>query len=101
MVQSGDWPARDRLTPEAFRSRLVEAIHSIDMNQARREVAPFVAHPEALPVWSVPFFIDVASRTAIPEDWPSSSVPSPSWPPGFTRWGMECAPSCWEGHSFR
>jgi len=68
MVQSGDWPAEDRLTPEAFHSRLVQAIHSLDMDQARHEVAPFVAHPDAPSAWSVPFFLDVASRIVITED---------------------------------
>jgi hypothetical protein len=67
MVQSGDWPADTRLTPEAFRSRFVRAIRSFDMNQARQEVAPFVAHPDALSAWSVPFFLDVASRIVIAE----------------------------------
>jgi predicted nucleotidyltransferase component of viral defense system len=65
MVQSGDWPSGDRLTPEAFRSRLVQAIHSVDLNRARQEVAPFVAHPDALSAWSVPFFLDVASRIVV------------------------------------
>jgi hypothetical protein len=62
MVQGGDWPGGDRLTPEAFRSRLVQAIHSLDMNQARLEVAPFVAHPDAFSAWSVPFSLDVTHR---------------------------------------
>ncbi len=68
MVQSGDWPADARLTPEAFRSRLVQAIHSVDLNQARHEVAPFVTHADALSAWSVPFFLDVASRIVIAEE---------------------------------
>lgn len=65
MVQSGDWPSEERLTPEAFSSRLVQAIHSVDLNRARQEVAPFVAHPDALSAWSVPFFLDVASRIVL------------------------------------
>jgi predicted nucleotidyltransferase component of viral defense system len=67
MVQSGDWPADARLTSGAFRSRLVQAIHSVDLNQARQEVAPFVTHVDALSAWSVPFFLDVASRIVITE----------------------------------
>ena len=62
MVQSGDWPAGDRLTPEAFRARLVEVIHAVDLDQARREVTPFVPSADALSAWSIPFFLDVASR---------------------------------------
>lgn len=65
MVQSGHWPAEDHLTPEAFRARLVETINSVDLDRARQDVASFVAHPDALSVWSVPFFLDVASRIDI------------------------------------
>jgi len=32
------------------------------VDQARREVEPFVRHPEALAIWSREFFHDVGSR---------------------------------------
>jgi len=37
----------------------------LDVEQARREVEPFVRHPESLEVWSRDFFHDVASRIKV------------------------------------
>ncbi len=62
MRQSGDWKGRRELDPESFRERLGQAIDALDVNQARREVAPFVRHPQSLEVWSQEFFRDVAGR---------------------------------------
>ena len=41
---------------------LVDAINRLDVDQARKEVEPFVRIPESLFVWSREFFLDVASR---------------------------------------
>ena len=41
---------------------LEAAIDRLDVEQARREVEPFVKHPAALEVWSREFFRDVAGR---------------------------------------
>jgi hypothetical protein len=38
------------------------AIDRLDVNQARREVEPFVGNPDSLEIWSRDFFRDVASR---------------------------------------
>ena len=65
MVQSGHWPAGEPLTEGAFRKRLGETIETVDLNAARKEVAFFVAHPEALAVWSPEFFRAVASKVEI------------------------------------
>jgi len=65
MVQTGHWPPDRPLTADDFRARLVETINSVDLDRARQEVAPFVAHPDALSVWSVPFFLDMASRIVV------------------------------------
>jgi predicted nucleotidyltransferase component of viral defense system len=62
MVQTGDWPARKDLTPSAFHAALRSVIESARIEAARREVTPFVPHPEALEVWSPDFFLDVARR---------------------------------------
>jgi predicted nucleotidyltransferase component of viral defense system len=62
MVQTGDWPARQDLTPKVFQAAFRRAIESANITAARREVAPFVGHPEALEVWSLDFFLDLARR---------------------------------------
>ncbi len=65
MVQSGHWPEGKLLTHRAFYLLLREAIDTVDLNAARKEVAPFVAHPEALAVWSPEFFRAVADKVEI------------------------------------
>lgn len=62
MRQSGDWAGKIGLTEAAFRERLDEAIDTLDVNQVRTEVEPFVKNPDALIVWSRDFFRDVAGR---------------------------------------
>jgi len=37
----------------------------VDVDQARKEVEPFVKNPDALKVWSKEFFRDVASRIVL------------------------------------
>jgi hypothetical protein len=65
MVQSGDWPEGNPLTHSAFLKGLREAIDTVDLNAAKKEVAPFVAHPEALAVWSPKFFQALAGKVKI------------------------------------
>jgi hypothetical protein len=63
--QSGDWKGNKPLDPAPFQKRLSEVIDALDVNQARREVASFVRHPQALEVWSQEFFKDVAGRIRV------------------------------------
>ena len=65
MIQSGHWPNDKPLTEGAFRKRLRETIATVDLNAARKEVAPYVTHPEALAVWSPEFFHAVADKVEI------------------------------------
>ena len=46
----------------SFQKRMKEVIDALDANQARREVAPFVRHPQTLEVVSQEFFRDVVER---------------------------------------
>lgn len=62
MVQSGDWPSGEALTPEKFISLAREAVDRLDVDQARREAEPFVKTPESLTVWSAAFFHDIVNR---------------------------------------
>jgi hypothetical protein len=65
MRQTGHWKGDDLLTPEKFRESLREAINKLNVEQARREVEPFVKSPENLSIWSHEFFLDVASRIKV------------------------------------
>jgi hypothetical protein len=62
MRQAGHWSGELRLTPVAFRDLLSDAIVRLDVNQARKDVTPFVKDQQMLALWSQDFFNDVASR---------------------------------------
>ena len=62
MRQTGDWKENADLTPARFEAILMEAINNLDIEQARKEVEPFVKHPENLSIWSRDFLLDVASK---------------------------------------
>jgi hypothetical protein len=50
------------LSPAAFIDLLSGAIERLDVNQARKDVAPSVKDQQMLALWSRDFFQDVASR---------------------------------------
>jgi len=62
MRQTGDWKEDAPLTSEGFKDMLIHTINSVDVNQTRKEVEPFVRYPENLSIWSHEFFLDIASR---------------------------------------
>lgn len=62
MRQSGHWSDRKTIDESTFRKLLSDRIETLDVDQARREVEPFVKHSEALAVWSQEFFHDLSSR---------------------------------------
>jgi len=62
MRQTGHWSGEKSLSPVVFTDLLFEAIDRLDVNQARKDVAPFVKDQQMLALWSHDFFQDVASR---------------------------------------
>ncbi len=50
------------LTSERLLNLLFKSINNLDVDEARREVEPFVKNPENWFIWSHEFFSDVASR---------------------------------------
>jgi len=67
MRQTEDWTGNDRLTPGSLRKILDQAIERLNVEQARREVMPFLRQPDAVSVWSPEFFRDVAGRIQFTE----------------------------------
>jgi len=65
MRQTGHWETKNRLSPQSFQNLLNKAIDRLDVDQARKEIEPFVKHPEVLSLWSHDFFRDVASQIQI------------------------------------
>jgi predicted nucleotidyltransferase component of viral defense system len=62
MRQSGHWKNEKTLSAESFNALMHNAIEHLFVDQARREVEPFVRNPDSLQIWSRAFFRDVASR---------------------------------------
>jgi len=62
MRQTGDWTGSAQLSQEDLSGLLTKAIARLDVDQARREVMPFLKRPEAVSVWSKDFFHEVAGR---------------------------------------
>ncbi len=62
MRQTGHWSGEQCLSPVAFSDLLFDAIDRLDVNQARKDVAPFIKDQQMLALWSHDFFSDVASR---------------------------------------
>ena len=62
MRQSGHWTGDDSLNHESFCTILHNTIDTLDVNQARREVEPFVRNAGTLAIWSKEFFHDIVSR---------------------------------------
>lgn len=62
MRQSGDWTNPEPLDQKIFRQILTTKIATLNVDQARQEVAPFVTDPRMLDVWSRDFFMAVAER---------------------------------------
>ena len=50
---------------EKFVALITEAVDNLDVNQARREVEPFVKNTDALEVWSREFFQNVVKRIVV------------------------------------
>ncbi len=62
MIQSSHLKKTERLTQEKLSTIAEAVIGNLDVNQARREVEPFVKDPETLTVWSRDFFRDIVRR---------------------------------------
>ncbi|MFH1313704.1 MAG: nucleotidyl transferase AbiEii/AbiGii toxin family protein [Candidatus Eisenbacteria bacterium] len=62
MRQSGDYTDDEPLSREKLQTFLGRAVEELDVEQARREVAPFVRDQRALEVWSKDFFSRIMMR---------------------------------------
>jgi predicted nucleotidyltransferase component of viral defense system len=60
--QSGHWKGKVPLDEREFRRMAQDAVTHLSVDQARREVEPFVKDPSALALWSQPFFSEMVDR---------------------------------------
>jgi predicted nucleotidyltransferase component of viral defense system len=62
MRQSGDYTDAEPLDAGTMRAMLHTALEDLDVDEARREVAPFIRDQRALDLWSRGFFVEIIRR---------------------------------------
>jgi hypothetical protein len=62
MRQSGHWQKKDNIGRKELSVLLAAAVERLDVEQAKRDILPFIADSKRLDVWSVDFFKDIFSR---------------------------------------
>lgn len=59
MRQSGDWPLETPLDTEGLSRRLEERFATVNFDQAKEDIAPFLKDPRELSLWSSGFFMEL------------------------------------------
>ena len=62
MRQSGHWLEEVPLTLETTKSLITTAINDLNIDQAQKDVRPFLRTPESLEIWSADFFKSLMER---------------------------------------
>jgi len=62
MRQTKHWAGETPLSQESFLKLLGGAIDRLDVDQARREVKPFLKNLETVHIWSREFFHEIGNR---------------------------------------
>jgi len=65
MRQSGYWQEKGRIGQGKLGELLTRAIETLDVEQAKRDVIPFVKNTDSLDVWSRDFFKDICLRIQV------------------------------------
>lgn len=65
MRQTGHWKEDEPLTEASFKGMVADAIERLDVEQAKKDVYPFLRDPRVLDIWSADFFRAVASQLKI------------------------------------
>ena len=68
MRQSGNYQDEAPLTKEVMNMHILDAIDNLNVDQARREVMPFVNDVRELDIWSKDFFRAAAGRIELTGD---------------------------------
>ncbi len=62
LIDSGFEGAKEDLSLNDIKGILCRRFESIDFNQAKEDVLPFIRTPEALDIWSPDFFAAITER---------------------------------------
>lgn len=63
--QSGHWREKEVIGQDGLKGMLTKAIETLDVEQAKRDVRPFITDTECLQIWSKEFFLDICSRISL------------------------------------
>jgi predicted nucleotidyltransferase component of viral defense system len=64
--ESGDW-SKDTVTVSELRDMLAEKITSVNMEQVKVDVLPFIPNPLDLHIWSTQYFLDLMKHLKVQE----------------------------------
>ncbi len=62
LEQSGNWNSVDALTMDKLKQMLCERFRAIDFEDAKKDVAPFIADQRKLELWSADFFSGITQE---------------------------------------
>jgi len=62
LERSGHWPLHKALDLQSVKKLLSEKIETLDIEQAKKDVLPFLADPDSVKIWSQDFFQTVVSE---------------------------------------
>lgn len=65
LEQSGHWKPHTSLTIEDVKHLLFEKLNTLDIQQAKNDVIPFITEKSSVDIWSTNFFREVISRIFI------------------------------------
>lgn len=68
MRQTGQWNGNEKLSELHFKELMNNAIDRLDLEQAHRDISPFIMDQQSLAIWSKEFFRDVAGRIEVVEE---------------------------------
>ena len=63
--QSGHWPKQRPFTADTLQALVLERITRLDVANARVDIERFIPDPQALEIWSVPYFQQLAQRIQV------------------------------------
>ncbi len=62
MRQTGHYNSESTLTADMLKDMIIDAVDKLDLDQAGKEVAPFLDNPSGIDIWSKDFFIEAARQ---------------------------------------
>jgi hypothetical protein len=65
MRQTGHWKGEKPLTEASFKEMLHDTIERLDVEQAKKDVFPFLKDPRVIEIWSADFFKAVAAQLKV------------------------------------